>query len=446
VNWAAFHPTLNLIVSGADDQTVKLWRMNNAKAWEVDSLRGHTNNVSCVAFHPKSQQIISNSEDMTIKVFDMSKQSAPLTLRRGNERYWILATHPTLNLIAAGHDKGLIIFKLNRERPPLDSNGQVVYFYKAPYVYEYNVKTKKETPIVGRRRQNQNKSGRQTLSYNYSNRSQHCVLISDDSDGSFELFTVSKTQGVMDETPSLTGFGRCAVFVSSTRFAVLDKQRQVWLKSLKNEYKNKLKLGDLLVQAVFAGGIGRLLLRTNDHMVLYDVQALKVIKKLNIQHRYAVKYVVWSEKHKYVAMFSKMQIIIATNKLEELCSVSESTRIKSGQWDRTGVFIYSTSTHIKYVLPNGDQGVIRTIEQPLYITSVKGGVIYFIDRENVCGSMTIDCSEFLLKLALMKRRNKHVLQLMQGNKMVSQSILAYLQVGYDVCVYECMSVCVYAYL
>ena len=28
VNWAAFHPSLPLIVSGADDRQVKLWRMN----------------------------------------------------------------------------------------------------------------------------------------------------------------------------------------------------------------------------------------------------------------------------------------------------------------------------------------------------------------------------------------------------------------------------------
>ena len=28
VNWAAFHPTLPLIVSGADDRQIKLWRMN----------------------------------------------------------------------------------------------------------------------------------------------------------------------------------------------------------------------------------------------------------------------------------------------------------------------------------------------------------------------------------------------------------------------------------
>ena len=31
VNWAAFHPTLPLVISGADDRQVKLWRMNETK-------------------------------------------------------------------------------------------------------------------------------------------------------------------------------------------------------------------------------------------------------------------------------------------------------------------------------------------------------------------------------------------------------------------------------
>lgn len=53
VNWAAFHPSVPLIVSGADDRQVKLWRMNDSKAWEVDTCRGHYNNVSCVLFHPR---------------------------------------------------------------------------------------------------------------------------------------------------------------------------------------------------------------------------------------------------------------------------------------------------------------------------------------------------------------------------------------------------------
>ncbi|MFN9983772.1 MAG: hypothetical protein ACK53Y_27855, partial [bacterium] len=37
--------------------------------------------------------------------------------RRESDRFWILAAHKTQNLLAAGHDTGMIIFKLERERP-----------------------------------------------------------------------------------------------------------------------------------------------------------------------------------------------------------------------------------------------------------------------------------------------------------------------------------------
>ncbi len=31
-NWASFHPTMPLVISGADDRQIKLWRMSDAKA------------------------------------------------------------------------------------------------------------------------------------------------------------------------------------------------------------------------------------------------------------------------------------------------------------------------------------------------------------------------------------------------------------------------------
>jgi coatomer subunit alpha len=52
VNWVAFHPSLPLIVSAGDDRLVKLWRMSETKAWEVDTCRGHFMNASAAIFHP----------------------------------------------------------------------------------------------------------------------------------------------------------------------------------------------------------------------------------------------------------------------------------------------------------------------------------------------------------------------------------------------------------
>ena len=39
------------------------------------------------------------------------------TFRREADRFWMLAAHPTTNLLGAGHDSGLLVFKLERERP-----------------------------------------------------------------------------------------------------------------------------------------------------------------------------------------------------------------------------------------------------------------------------------------------------------------------------------------
>ena len=47
---------------------------SESKAWEVDTCRGHYNNVSCVLFHPRQELIISNSEDKSIRVWDMTKR------------------------------------------------------------------------------------------------------------------------------------------------------------------------------------------------------------------------------------------------------------------------------------------------------------------------------------------------------------------------------------
>jgi coatomer protein complex subunit alpha (xenin) len=41
--------------------------------------------------------------------------------------------------------------------------------------------------------------------------------------------------------------------------------------------------------------------------------------------------------------------------------VHETIRVKSAAWDDSGVLLYSTLNHIKYCLPNGDNGIIRRV-------------------------------------------------------------------------------------
>jgi len=69
-DWVCFHPTENLIASGSDDRTIKLWKYTDEVAWEHSTLTGHKNNVSCVVFDTKSTLLISCSEDRNLKVWN----------------------------------------------------------------------------------------------------------------------------------------------------------------------------------------------------------------------------------------------------------------------------------------------------------------------------------------------------------------------------------------
>lgn len=66
-----------------------------------------------------------------------------------------------------------------------------------------------------------------------------------------------------------------------------------------------------------------------------------------------VRYVIWSSDMALVALLAKRSITLCNRRLEILCSLQESTHVKSGAWEDSGVFIYTTSNHIKYAITNG---------------------------------------------------------------------------------------------
>ena len=128
-----------------------------------------------------------------------------------------------------------------------------------------------------------------------------------------------------------------------------------------------------------------------------------------------------------VALLSKHLVTICTRKLEVLCTVHENTRVKSGTWDDSGVLVYTTSNHIKYAITNGDHGIIRTLELPVYLTRIKGNQVFCLDRECKPRILNIDPTEYKFKLALINRKYEEVLHMVRNAKLVGQSIIAYLQ-------------------
>ncbi|KAH9626542.1 hypothetical protein KSS87_005522 [Heliosperma pusillum] len=426
VNWASFHPTLPLIVSGADDRQVKIWRMNDTKAWEVDTLRGHMNNVSSVLFLARQDIIVSNSEDKSIRVWDATKRTGLQTFRREHDRFWILVAHPEMNLLAAGHDSGMIVFKLERERPAFSVSGDVVHYVKDRFLRVYEYSTQKDTQVIPIRRAGSsilNQSPR-TLSYSPT---ENALLIASDIDGgTYELYVVPKDGGGRGDMvqEAKRGLGGSAVFIGRNRFAVLERSsNQVLVKNLKNETVKKVAL-PVPTDAIFYAGTGNILCRAEDRVILFDLQQRLVLGELQTTF---VRYIAWSNDMDSVALLCKHSIIIATKTLEHRCTLHETIRVKSGAWDDLGVFIYTTLNHMKYCLPNGDNGIIKTLDVPLYITKVTGNTVYCLDRAGKNRVITVDATEYFFKLSLLRKRYDQVMGMIKRSELCGQAMIAYLQ-------------------
>lgn len=140
-----------------------------------------------------------------------------------------------------------------------------------------------------------------------------------------------------------------------------------------------------------------------------------------------------------------LAITIANKNFSQHTLIHETIRIKSGAWDDSGVFIYSTLNHIKYCLAQGyvnlylvrsysllimcfsDHGVICTLDNPVYLTRVKGKTVHCLDRSARPRTITIDPTEYRFKLALLRNNYEEMLYIIRTSNLLGQSIIAYLQ-------------------
>lgn len=429
VNWATFHPTLPLIVSGGDDRQVKLWRMSETKAWEVDTCRGHFNNISSCLFHPRHELIVSDGEDKTIRVWDMGKRTAVQTFRREHDRFWVLTAHPNLNLFAAGHDNGLIVFKLERERPAFSIHQNILFYVRDRQVRQMDLQSGADQAVLSVKKLGGQWTQPRTLSFNPAERSVLVSTISGEN-GTYDLAPLPR-EGTKGELADSSAVGRrgqatSAIFVARNRLATLQKAAQtIEVRDLNNSITRTIPCPpNSAVTDIFFGGTGSLLLSTATGVSLFDIQQQRVLSEVTTP---PVKYIVWSSDGNMVALLSKHTITLSNKGLTTSNLVHETIRIKSAAWDDSGVLIYSTLNHIKYALPQGDSGIIKTLDAPVYLTRVRGKSLNILDRSAKPQTLTIDPTEYRFKLALTKGDYDEVLKIIKTSNLVGQAIIAYLQ-------------------
>ena len=439
VNWVQFHPTRPLIVSGSDDRTVKIWRYNDVRAWEIETLRGHSNNVSSVLWHPRADYIISDAEDRTLRIWDCSGSAGSgssgsgslssrgkcvISIKKDNDRFWCLSAHPEMNIFAAGHDNGLIVFKMNRERPAYTltpdaaSSGDCLYYVRDKLVRSFALDSGTDSDEFVAPLDHVLKLP-STLAFSPTER---VILISSaDSTG---------TAIQLRDKNSFAFTGLFATFVGRNRFVTLTDS-QILLQSTtgnSNEIK-PLPSPAENIQRLLPGPLGTFLAVSPQTVFLMDGTSGRVISSIDAV---GVKYVSWSPNFEHVALMAKRIIYLSDKSLKSIHAThTDSTGVKSGTWDVSNpigaIFYYTNSFHLKYLLPQGDSGIICTTSTPLYLVRVQGDLVHVLDRGVSVLVLGIDPTECHFKLALQKGNSAQIENLITNSNLVGQAIIAYLR-------------------
>ena len=325
VNWVAFHPTMKIVASGADDKTVKLWRLSGNKHWEMDTLKGHANNVSCVLFHPRMEILISNSEDKTLRVWDLNRRVQIHQQRKDTDRFWVLAAHPSLNYFAAGYDNGMTVFKLERESYASARSGSLIFYVKNKNLYYHDLSSKEKNimaPVNTNGKQvmmNQPKS----VYYNHFNQSSHDIILNFDTEGGcfliYEFHRDLKQQGggVKMISEKRGDYTVAAVFLSKDKLCVLDSNKELAVCNFDGSNLKKFAITSSTtagkkagtsygkVDMIYPAPLGKILVQSNEDggsLALYDIAARKVLHEISVAD---VKSIYWNHNFTFAAIVTK---------------------------------------------------------------------------------------------------------------------------------------------
>ena len=436
VNWVSFHPTMRIVASAADDKTIKLWRLSGNKHWEMDTLKAHGNNVSCVIFHPRLEVLLSNSEDKTLRLWDLNRRTQIHQTRRDTDRYWILAAHPTLNYFASGYDNGMSVFKIERERHASQRMGSNIFFVKNKNLYVYDLSTKDKTLISA-----VNTNHKQVLLnqpkyiyYNYFNQSSHDVILNFDGENScFIIYEFNKDIKNVNCNLEKRGDNTMgAVFISKDKICVLDMNRELAVCNLDGSNIKKLQLnkkGFNKIDMIFPAPLGKILVCGDDSIFLYDLAAKKALQELTLAEGTTVKQIQWTQNFSHFVVVTQTQIMMLTKNFELLNQQKESSRVKSGCFDENNTFIYSTSTHIKYMFASECKttGTFKSIEQPVYVSFFMKNQVYALTRTGEMDIIEVENTDYLFKMALQQKNLLEVKEILSKGTLCGHTIVSYLK-------------------
>lgn len=418
VNWAAWHPNKPMAVSCSDDESVKIWRIVETEMSLVATLRGHTGNISCACFMPNMDLVLSCSEDQTVRVWDSKRFVHLSKYKSEGNRFWCVAAHPVKPIFAAGHDNGLVIYSVTKNAPAYDTVDGNIYYYKENAIRAYNIKDE-SGGVTGYIKQRSSTSRQSpidpkptTVSYNPT----HKVFLVGYPDR-IEIVPANGKPG--DDNQVIQGFN--PVWIGRNQF-VFQTDSQTQNISLREIGGSSTSTLTLKCRKIFPGPPGTIFGTDGETLFRYDIMRRSQISQTHLSN---IKKVIMSPDRKHIGMLTSTDVIISDIDFNNITKVTEVVKTKSGVWFDSNVFVYSTRTHVKYLLINGEGGTLKSTPQTLYVAAISDK-LYGLNIQDTVRKFPIDTLEIKFRLAIMENRIDAVVATLRSAKVCSTSIIDYL--------------------
>ncbi|OHT05607.1 Coatomer subunit alpha-3 [Tritrichomonas foetus] len=404
----------NKLYSCGEDSRIKIYNIVNDEATLSNQIFTHNGAVTGIAVHYPTSNFVSVSEDSTLRVFDGSTNQQIAKFEVPVSRFWCVACHPKDALIAAGHDRGLVILKFAKERPPFDVQGNSVLWVQDGEFRVVDVVSKaSEKPISARHRL-------KSLSWN-SSRNLALASYIDNSKGE----EVHEIVDMHMKNPIVQGEGGSAIWLSRSSMASLSVAKdKLLVKEIGSGGTQTSTVRPITIphcSKVFAGSQQRVYLASRSSIVLFDVIRTQIISEIPFSN---AKCVVFDDKRENICCRNSNSLLVAKADLSSYFIYHDSNKIKSCCFCG-GAVLYTTRCHLKYIVKS-TSGVVCSLPRVLYIIKAAENTAWFITRDGIVFKREIEMSEVKLKAALIQSHSEDTAKrIIRENPPIGQAIMEF---------------------
>eukprot|EP00124_Ichthyophonus_hoferi_P003757 Ihof_evm2s349 gene=Ihof_evmTU2s349 len=402
------------LISGGDDGNVKIWDYQNKVC--VQTLSGHTQNVSIACFHPDLPIIVTGSEDGTVRIWHSQTYRMETTLNYGLERVWALAYLRGSNDLAFGFDEGSIVIKMGREEPAMsmDQSGKVIWARHSEII-QANLQTVKgagetikdgEQLTLGIKDLGSCEVYPQTLIHNPNGR-----FVTVCGDGEYIIYTALAWRN--------KSFGSGLEFVWSSdasEYAVRESSYKIKLyKNFKERQTLKI---DFSAEGIFGGPLVGV--RSSNSLAFYDWETTSLVRRIEI----VPKQIFWDESGELVAIVTDSSYyILRYNKavvaqhieeglpvpdegIEESFEVLSELQetVKTATWVGD-CFLYTNSGNKLNYYVGGELVTVAHLDKPMYLLGYlpKEGRMFLADKDVNIVSYSLNMTVLEYQTCVMRR-------------------------------------------